>query len=164
MKSFAKQNKGIKYLLTVIDLYSKFAWIVPLKDKTGLSITKAFQEIFKSKRKPKKLWVDQGKEFLNKEFKPFLLKNNIEMYQTFNEGKAVVIERFNRTIKEKMWRYFTEFDTNKYLDVLPKLLNEYNYSFHSTIKMPPIEGSDPKNKIIDMYDLNFGVKRTYLNY
>ena len=75
------------------------------------------------------------------------------MYQTFNEGKAVVIERFNRTIKEKMWRYFTQHDTKKYMDVLPKLLNEYNNSYHSTIKMTPIEGSDPNNKIIYTYDL-----------
>ena len=154
MKSFAKHNEGITFLLTIIDIYSKFAWIIPLRDKTGLSITKAFQELFKEGKKPTKLWVDQGKEFLNKEFKPFLLKHNVEMYQTFNEGKAVVIERFNRTIKEKMWRYFTEFNTKKYLDVLPKLLKEYNNSYHSTIKMTPTEGSNPKKKIIYTYDLS----------
>jgi hypothetical protein len=153
MQLYSKQNSGFKYLLTVIDIYSKYAWIIPLKTKSSISIIEAFTKLFKD-RKPKKLWTDSGKEFINKEFKHFLTKNDVEMYQTFNEGKAVVIERFNRTIKEKMWRYFTQHDTNKYLDVLPKLLNEYNNSYHSTIKMTPSEGSKPNNKIIHVQNIN----------
>ena len=153
MQLFSKQNSGFKYLLTVIDVYSKYAWIIPLKTKSSSSIIEAFTELFKD-RKPKKLWTDSGKEFLNKEFKQFLNKNNVEIYQTFNEGKAVVVERFNRTIKEKMWRYFTEHNTKKYLDILPKLLNEYNNSYHSTIKMTPTQGSKPNNKIIYIHEIN----------
>src|SRR5213080_3368283 len=107
MKQYEKQNKGYKYLLTVIDVFSKFAWAIPLKLKTGKQMIEVFQYIFKE-RKPKKLWTDAGKEFINKDFKKFLAGNEIELYQTFNEGKAVVIEKFNRTFKEKMWRYFTE--------------------------------------------------------
>ena len=93
MESLNKYNKGIKYLLCAIDLFSKYAWVVPLKDKRGISIVNAFQKII-SKRKPNKIWVDQGGEFYNKFLKRFLKINNIEMYSTYNEGKFVVAERF----------------------------------------------------------------------
>ena len=149
MQQYFKQNNGFKYLLTVIDIYSKWAWIIPLKTKSSNSIINAFMLLFKD-RIPKKLWTDSGKEFLNKEFKQFLTSHNVDMYQTFNEGKAVVIERFNRTIKEKMWRYFTEHNTKQYIDILPKLVTEYNNTYHSTIKMTPSEGT--KNKIIYIHD------------
>ena len=145
MRQYEKQNKGFKYLLTVIDVFSKFAWTIPLKAKTGKQMIELFENIFKE-RKPKKIWTDAGKEFINKDFKKFLSDNEIELYQTYNEGKAVVIERFNRTLKEKMWRYFTETNSNKYLDILPKLIFDYNNMIHSTIKMTPIEGSKAKNK------------------
>jgi hypothetical protein len=150
MQQYFKQNNGFKYLLTVIDVYSKYAWIIPLKTKSSNSIIEAFTDIFKD-RKPKKLWTDNGKEFINKEFKQFLTKNNVDIYQTYNEGKAVVIERFNRTIKEKMWRYFTQLDTKTYIDILPKLVKEYNNTYHSTIKMTPTEGT--KKKIIYIRDI-----------
>jgi len=145
MRQFAKQNNDYNYLLTVIDVFSKFAWTIPLKAKTGKQMIELFQNLFKN-RKPKKIWTDAGKEFINKEFKKFLSDNEVELYQTYNEGKAVVIERFNRTLKEKMWRYFTETNNNKYLHILPKLLFEYNNTIHSTIKMTPIEGSKSKNE------------------
>ena len=140
MQPYSRLNKGYKYLLTVIDVYSKYAWIIPLKNKSSLSIIDAFNELFKS-RIPKKLWTDSGKEFVNKEFKQFLTKNNVEIYQTYNEGKAVVIERLNRMIKEKMWRFFTEHNTKKYINILPKLVSDYNNTYHSTIKMTPTEGT-----------------------
>lgn len=97
MQAFSKWDKGIKYLLNVIDVFSKFAWSVPLKDKTGKSITDAFQHIVKSsKRKPEKLWVDQGSEFYDRTFDKWLEDNKIGRYSTYSEGKAVFIERFNR--------------------------------------------------------------------
>lgn len=97
MQAFSKWDKGIKYLLNVIDVFSKFAWSVPLKDKTGKSITDAFQHIVKSSnRKPEKLWVDQGSEFYDRTFDKWLEDNKIERYSTYSEGKAVFIERFNR--------------------------------------------------------------------
>src|SRR5207249_11235546 len=113
--------------------------------KTGKQMIELFEIILKE-RKPKRIWTDAGKEFINKDFKKFLSDNEIGLYQTYNEGKAVVIERFNRTLKEKMWRYFTETNTNKYIAILPKLLSEYNNRIHSTIKMTPTEGSKAKNK------------------
>ena len=145
MKQFSRQNKGFKHLLTVIDLFSKFAWTIPLKTKTGKEMVESFSKLIKN-RKPNKLWTDAGKEFVNKEFKKFLTDNKIELYQTYNEGKAVVIERFNRTLKEKMWRFFTESNSSKYLDVLPQLLSAYNNTIHSTIKMSPVEGSKKENE------------------
>jgi len=145
MQQFSKQNKGFKYLLTVIDLFSKFAWAIPLKTKTGKEMIASFLKLLRH-RKPNKLWTDAGKEFVNMEFKKFLTGNGIELYQTYNEGKAVVVERFNRTLKEKKWRYFTESQSNKYLEVLPQILSAYNNTFHSTIKMTPVQGSKKENE------------------
>ena len=97
-KLLSKQNKGIKYLLCAIDLFSKYAFVVPLKDKKGISIVNAFNKIIKQpNRKPNKIWVDQGGEFYNHVFKRWLSNNDIIMYSTFNEGKSVVAERFIRT-------------------------------------------------------------------
>ena len=110
MQLLSKYNKGIRFLLCVIDIFSKYAWVVPLKDKKGISIVKAFQNILKqsnSKRKPNKIWVDKGSEFYNAYFKKWLRDNNIVMYLMHNEGKSVVAERFIRTLKSKIYKYMT---------------------------------------------------------
>ena len=103
MQLLSKYNKGIKYLLCGNDLFSKYAWVIPLKAKIEIGIVNAFQKIISEGRKPNKIWVDQGSEFYNKSFKDFLKINNIEMYSTYNEGKSVVAERFIRTIKNKIF-------------------------------------------------------------
>ena len=96
MQLLSKFNKEIKYVLCVIDLFSKYTFAVPLKDKKSVSIVDAFREILdKSKRKPNKIWVDQGREFYNSAFKKWLKDNDITMYSTYNEGKSVVAERFS---------------------------------------------------------------------
>ena len=100
MQSLSKYNKGIKYLLCAIDLFSKYAWVVPIKDKKGTSIVNAFQKIISEGRKPNKIWVDQGSEFYNDSFKDFLKINNIKMYST----KSVFAERFIRTLKNKIFK------------------------------------------------------------
>ena len=103
MQSLSKYDNGVEYLLCAIDLFRKYAWVVPIKDKKGTSTINAFKKILSdstelhSNRKPNKIWVDQGSEFYNKSFKDFLKINNIEMYSTYNEGKSVVAERFVRT-------------------------------------------------------------------
>ena len=95
MQSLSKKNKGIKYLLCATDLYSKYAFVIPLKDKKGTSVTHGFNKIIKQSRaKPNKIWVDQGSEFYNNVFKKWLSDNDIIMYSTYNEGKSVVAERF----------------------------------------------------------------------
>ena len=117
MQQFSKWNKGYRYLLMVIDVFSKYGWIVPLKDKKGESVTEAFKSIFKEGRKPQYLWVDKGKEFYNKNLKDLLEKNGIHMYSTENEEKSSVVERWNRTIKSKMWKQFTVQGNTQYLDM-----------------------------------------------
>ena len=112
MQLLSKYNKEIKYLLCAIDIFSKYAWVVPLKDKKGTSIVNAFQKIISKGRKPNKIWVDQGSEFYNKSFKDFLKINNIEMYSTYNEGKSVVAERFIRTLKSKIFKHMTAVSKN----------------------------------------------------
>ena len=136
MSAFSKDNHGVKYLLTIIDVFSKYAWVMPLKTKTGKDITKAFDYIIEgSGRKPSRLWVDKGTEFYNKTFKKYLEQNDIQMYSTHNEGKAVVVERFNRTIKTRMWKYFSANSTTRYFDILPALLQQYNHSVHRSTGM-----------------------------
>ena len=140
MQAFSKFNRGIKYLLAVIDVSSKYGWLIPLKDKTGKSVASALKTIFKEK-KPEKMWVDKGKEFYNKD-----VKELIEFYSTENEEKSSVVERWIRTLKEKMWKYFTTNSTNVYINVLPDLVREYNNTRHSSIKMSPVEASEKKNE------------------
>ena len=121
MKEFSKDNKDYNYLLNVIDIFSKYAWSIPLKTKSALEVSKAFESIL-TKNKPKKLWVDQGSEFYNKTFDALLKKHSIEIYHTFNEGKAVIIERFNRTLKSIMYKYLTANNAHKYIDALDGMI------------------------------------------
>ena len=96
-----------------IDLFSKYAWVVPIKVKKGVSVVNAFQKINSEGRKLNKIWVDQGKEFYNNSFKDFLKMNNIEMHSIYNEGKSVVATRFIRTLKNKIFKHMTEFQNKK---------------------------------------------------
>lgn len=138
VSKLAKQNKGTKFLLTCIDVFSKYAWVVPLTDKTGESLIRAFAGILKQGRKPLCLQTDKGGEFINRKFQTFLKKHNIRFFTTHNEEtKASIAERFNRTLKTKMWRYFTKHNTNAYLPVLTSLVKGYNRSYHRSIKRTP---------------------------
>ena len=148
MESLSKKNKGIKYFLRAIDLFSKYAFVVPLKDKKGTSITNAFNKIIKqSNRKPNKTLVDQGGEFYNRDFKKWLSSNDIIMYSTFNEGKSVVAERFIRTLKNKLYKHMTATGKNVYYHVLDDIVNKYNNTKHSTIKIKPKDVKDDNNRI-----------------
>ena len=143
MQLLSKYNKRIRFLLCVIDIFSKYAWVVPLKDKKGISIVKAFQKILKqSNRKPNKIWVDKGSEFYNAYFKKWLRDNNIVMYSTQNEGKFVVVERFIRTLKSKIHKYMTSISKNLYIEKLDDIVDEYNDTYHITIKMKPADVKD----------------------
>ena len=143
MQSLAKFNSGNRYLLTVIDVFSKYGWIVPLKSKTGAEVAETFNTIFKERR-PDKLWVDKGKEFYNKNVKAL----GVELYSTENEEKSCIVERWNRTMKEKMFKYFTANNTRRYVDVLVEMVNKYNNTRHSSIKMTPVEASKKQNEIL----------------
>ena len=140
MQFAEKQNDGFKYLLTVIDVLSKYAWVVPLKTKNGSDLVEAFQHIFKQGRIPKLLQTDAGTEFLNKKLQSYLKKENVRHFVTYNETKAQIAERFNRTLKEKMFRYFQYTgQKHRYIDVLQELVHAYNHSFHRSIRMRPVD-------------------------
>ena len=153
MQQFNKWNKGYRYFLMVLDLFSKYGWIVPLKDKKGDTVTKAFKTIFKEGRKPQYLWTDKGKEYYNKYLKELLKKDNITLYSTENEEKSSVCERWNRTIKTKMWKQFTVQGNTAYLDILPKILKQYNNTKHSSIKMAPAQANTKKNQSAVYFNL-----------
>ena len=141
MQQFSRYNNGVKYLLTVIDIFSKYGWIIPLKNKTGLEVATALNKVFKE-RKPHFLWVDKGKEFYNTH-----VKNLVTLYSTENEEKSSIAERWNRTMKEKMFKYFTANSTRKYIDILDELVDQYNNTIHSSIGMTPKEASKKKNEV-----------------
>ena len=150
MSAFSKFNQGFKYLLLVIDIFSK--------NKEGKTVASALKTIFEE-RKPEKTWVDKGKEFYNKD-----VKGSVELYSTENEEKSSVVERWIRTMTEKMWKYFTDNNTNVYIDILPDLVKDYNNTKHSSIKMTPVEASEKKNELtvwrnlypnrLDILDIN----------
>ena len=177
MQQLSNWNKGYKYLLMVIDIFSKFGWIVPLKDKKGETVTKAFQQIFKEGDKPERpsglkasdymskpeyLWNDKGSEFYNKHMKDLLDKHNIKLYSTENEEKSSVVERWNRTIKTKLWKQFTAQGNTMYLDILPMLLKQYNMSKHSSIKMTLTEARKKSNKGTVYFNLYGDMKQPKL--
>ena len=143
MQFVSKYNKGIKYLLCAIDLFSKYAWVIPLKDKKGATITNAFQNTLNSsERKPNKIWVDQGSEFHKNHFKKWLKDNDISMYSTHNGGKSVVAEKFIRNLKNKICKHKTAFSKNVYFNVLDGIVDKCNNTFHSSTKMKPIDVED----------------------
>ena len=116
MQSISKFSKKFRFLLCVIDIFSKYAWVVPLKDKKGVSIVDAFQKILDdSNRKPNKIWIDKGCEFYNNSFKTWLKDNDIEMYSIHNEEKSVAAERFIRTLMPKIDKYRTSVSKNIYI-------------------------------------------------
>ena len=148
MQLTGKFNKEFRFLLCVIDILSEYAWVVSLRDKKGVSIVDAFQKILdKSEPKPNKIWVDKGSEFYNNSFKKWLKDNDIDMYSIYNEGKSVIAERFIRTLKTKIYKYMTSVSKNVYINKLDYIVDEYNNTYHKTIKMKPVDVKD--NTYID---------------
>ena len=141
MRAFSKHNEGYTFLLLVIDIFSKYGWVIPLENKEGKTVAEALKTIFKE-RKSEKLWTDKGKEFYNKNVKDF-----VELYSTENEEKSSIVERWIRTMKEKMWKYFTDNNTYTYIDILPDLVEDYNNTVHSSTKLTPVEASKKKNEL-----------------
>ena len=144
------------------DSFSKYAWVVPLRDRKGVSILNTFQKILdNSNRKPNKIWVDKGSEFYNNSFRKWLKNNDTEMYSIHNEGKSVTAERFIETIKTKIYKYMTSVSKNVYIDKLDDIVDSYNTTYHRTIKMKPtdvkyvdskkeVNDKDPKFKLGDL--------------
>ena len=148
MIKYSKQNKNYKYILTVIDFFSKYSWCYPLKTKKSEEIINSFKDIFKkSKRKPNFIQSDEGTEFTNNQTQTFFKNNNINWYHTYNRDiKCSICERYNRTILNKIYKNFTLNNNTIWINDLDKLVNEYNNSYHRSIKMKPIDASKKSNE------------------
>lgn len=140
MQGWASSNNGVRYLLVLIDIVSKYMWVEPLKTKEGPEVLRALKKILvKSKRKPKKLQTDDGTEFWYRGVQKFLQDQNIHFFTLKSDQKAMVVERAIRTLKDKIHRYMTENNSKKYINVLQDLVASYNDTYHSAIKMAPSE-------------------------
>ena len=137
MQPYWRQNKGARYLLTVVDVLSKYAWVRPLKRKTGAEVVEAFQSIVEEGRHPQTLQTDQGKEFYNAAVQRWLQREGIHYFSTSGDAKAAIAERFNRTLKSRLYRYFTAANKVQYLDAVPPLVAQYNADVHRSIGMAP---------------------------
>jgi hypothetical protein len=141
VSSLDKDNDNFRYLLTVVDCFSKFAWVLPLKSKDTKTLEEAFHTLLQkaAPRPPKRLQTDKGKEFLNAAVQNLFRKNDIKHFTTENETKASMVERFNRTLKTRLWTYMTANNTDRYIDALDKVVHSYNHSVHRTIGMRPAD-------------------------
>ena len=148
MQLISKYNKGFRFLLYVIDIYSKYAWVVPSNDKKGITITNAFQKIFDELNlKPNKIWINKGSKFYDRSMKSWLYDNDA----THKEGTFVVAERFIKTSKNEIYKYTTSASKNVYTNKLDDIVNKYNSTYHSTIKMNPVNVNSSTH-------INFGIK------
>lgn len=138
MIPYSKENKGYKYILVVINCFSKFVWAFPLKSKTGKEVSEAMMKVFK-KQIPNNLHTDQGKEFFNKDFSKLTKEYNVNHYNTFSEKKASIVERVNRTLKNIMWKEFNFRGNYRWIEMLADIVKKYNHTKHRTIGMKPVE-------------------------
>ena len=141
MQQLSEQNDGYRYLLTCIDVLSKFAWVIPVKSKDAKHMVAAMRALFRRARprKPQRLQTDKGKEFFNQEVGAFLKEQGAQHFASQSDQKAAVVERFNRTIKAKIWKHFTANNTKRYLDVLQDFVRAYNNTVHRSIGMKPAD-------------------------
>ena len=147
MSQYSKINKSYKYIFTNIDVFSKIAYAYPIKSKKIQDIKPCFEKIFKN-NKPKFIWSDKEPAFFSKEMQQFFKDNNVKIYHTNSHLKAVVIERFNRSLRELMMKEFTKNNNTVWYNILPKLIKIYNNRYHNTIKMKPIQVNKSNEKFI----------------
>ena len=166
MIKYSKQNNNCKYILTVIDFFSKYSWCYPLKNKNSNEIINCFKDIFKnSKRSPNFIQSDQRSEFTNKIVQNFFNDHNIKWYHTYNRDiKYSICERYNRTILDKIYKNFTLNNNTIWIKDLDKLVNEYNKSYHRSIKMKPIDASKKSNENIVRKNYNFEITDKKLKF
>ena len=138
-----EQNNGVKFLLIIIDNLSKYVWIRKLANKKQETVTAALRDVTESNgRKPHILGCDYGKEFNNRTFKAYLAERNINMYMMYAPDKASIIERFNQTFKLRLYRYLFYNNTNRFIDVIDQIVDNYNNTVHSRTKFKPSEVTD----------------------
>ena len=156
MVKYSKVNRGYKHIFTNIDIFSKYAWSFPLKTKTIKEIKSCFQKIFKN-RKPSCIWSDQESVFFSKEMFKFFEDHNIKIYYTNSNLKAVVIERFNRSLRELMMKKFVKSNNTVWYNILPELIKTHNNRYHRTIKMKPINVNKTNEKHIKNTVYNYDI-------
>jgi hypothetical protein len=162
MNDRIQHNNGIRYILVVMDVKSRYAWAFPLKNKDAKTVGNAFSELFdKLKITPKHLWVDQGGEFYNKDFEKYLKSKGVELYSTFGDHKASMIERFNRTLKTWMYKAFVANNSNDWVSILPELISKYNNKKHSSISVSPNVAYKDPTKIQERVRKINGIDQTF---
>jgi len=155
MQQYSGVNKSYKYILCIIDCFTKYSWALPLKSKKGEEVAAAASKIF-AQNSPNLLHVDQGREFYNKHFEALVKKHNIKMYSTFSAVKASIVERFNRTLKQRMFKEFTSRGSRDWITILPSLIHDYNNSTHRTIGMTPVQADADPSRV----QLKYAVEKT----
>ena len=166
MQKYSRINKGYKYIFTNIDIFSKYSWAFPLKSKKISDIKQCFQKIFKE-RKPIYIWSDQESAFFSKEMLKFFEDNNVKIYYTNSNLKAVVVERFNRSLRELMMKEFVKNNNTIWYNILPNLIKEYNNRYHRTIKMKPVDVNKSNEKYIRdtiyNYEITYKIPKFKIN-
>ena len=151
-------NDGMSMMLNCVDIFSRFAWSIPIPDKTMNVVLDGLKEIVKMNNNiyPKKLWTDQGGEFINSAVNKWCKENNITLYSTYGKAKSAFVERFNRTIKTNIWKFFISNNTHRWVDILPKLMLEYNMRKHRAINMSPKKAHNlTEAKVSELYDYQY---------
>ena len=156
MQKYSRVNRSYKYIFTNIDIFSKYAWAFPIKSKKISDIKPCFEKIFKE-RKPKYIWSDKESSLFSKEMSKSFYNNNVKIYHTYSNLKAVVIERFNRSLRELMMKEFVKNNNTVYYNILPELIKKYNNRYHNTIKMKPIDVNKTNEKRIKNTVYNYDI-------
>lgn len=159
VSALSKENKGNKFILTNIDVFSRKAWAIPIKNKRGASVIEAFKKIHKD-GKVLKVQTDQGAEFLNREVQHYFKSKKIEHYFSASDFKAAVCERFNRTLKSKLYKYFTKSENFRYLNVLKSIVDGYNNTVHSSIGISPVKVNKRNRKKVWNYQYKNELKKS----
>jgi len=160
MDKYAAENDGFKYMLNVIDTFSKYAWSEPLTRKSGAHVAEAFRVIIRRAKKcghktPHLLHTDKGGEFLNGDFKRLLASENIKLYHTENEEKSAIVERFNRSLNELMKVQFELRQSFRWIDILQEMLRVYNNRVHTTIRMRPADvNANCEEQLKHLYEIS----------
>lgn len=165
MQNYARLNKGYKYILVVINNFSKYAYVEPLKSKTGVEVSGAFERILKRAPAPRNLQTDNGLEYFNQHFKRLMRKYGINHYATFSDLKCALAERFNRSYKGMLYKNFSLKGKFEWLSDMQKLVNLYNHTIHSTIKMRPVDVTERNEKRImrEIYPLTIRMREDKFN-
>ena len=148
MESISSYNNEYKFILCIIDVFSKYAWCVPLNNKSAITVLDAVKEVIKkSGRRPERIWTDKGSEFYNSSFQKWTKSNDIEVYSTYGDSKSVVVERCIHTLRELLSKKFSELQSYAWVKMLPKIMDYYNHKYHKSVEMSPTDASDPMNSL-----------------